>query len=359
MKLYYGTTADPDVLFRLQHQISDPFFYIESEAGRRVFLNGLEIEAFTSQHTGDVVAIPTSALAGEAVSEQALEVIGTYGDGSAVEVTERFPLSLADELRSSGVVLEVTNGLAHERLRKTTAEVEAVAANMQVTAGAFARVEEMLSCAVVNDTVLFLDDTELTSEYIKRQLTHYFVDHDMDCPHNMIVSCGVDAAAPHHEGVGVLRAHETIIVDLFPRSLTNFYYADMTRTYVKGQPSETAASMHAAVAASQQAALASLKPGVPYADVYQVSADVIAEHGFDVGDTGYVHSLGHGLGIDLHEAPRLDPNSEGVLQIGEVVTVEPGLYYPEHGGVRIEDTVVITENGYQNLTNYQSDWIIT
>jgi Xaa-Pro aminopeptidase len=132
----------------------------------------------------------------------------------------------------------------------------------------------------------------------------------------------------------------------------------MTRTYVKGTPSETVLNMRAAVARAQDAGFANIRPGAYAKDVFEASAAAVRDAGFDVGEKGYIHSLGHGLGLELHEAPHLAPSSSEVLEVGNVVTVEPGIYYPEHGGARIEDVVVVTENGYENLTSYPREMVI-
>jgi len=116
--------------------------------------------------------------------------------------------------------------------------------------------------------------------------------------------------------------------------------------------------MYEAVQDAQRASLRELRPGMTGKEAYEISADVIRKHDFDVGERGYTHSLGHGLGVDVHEAPALSVRSLTVLKPGHVVTVEPGLYYEDLGGVRIEDTVVLTEAGCENLTNYPQNWHI-
>ena len=132
----------------------------------------------------------------------------------------------------------------------------------------------------------------------------------------------------------------------------------MTRTYVKGLPLHKVKKMYEAVKEAQRASLSALRPEKTGKEVYEISAEVIKKHGFDVGKKGYIHSLGHGLGVDIHEEPNLGPHSNKVLKPGHVVAVEPGLYYEDLGGIRIEDTVVITEDGHENLTNYPQNWII-
>ena len=183
-------------------------------------------------------------------------------------------------------------------------------------------------------------------------------DAGMEDVEGMIISSGVQASMPHHKGSGPLHAHKPLVCDLFFRSRSNRYFADMTRTYVKGTPSDDVRKMHMAVAAAQMAAFAQIRPGVAAADVHAAAAQEITDAGFDVGEQGFIHGLGHGLGLQLHELPNVGPNSKDILEAGHVITVEPGLYYKEHGGVRLEDVVVVTEHGFENLTDYDSELVV-
>jgi Xaa-Pro aminopeptidase len=160
---------------------------------------------------------------------------------------------------------------------------------------------------------------------------------------------------------------ESIILDIFPADKASRYYADMTRTVVKGEPGEELQKMYDAVLESQQMALAMVGPSVNGKDIHQKVSDVLHEAGYETllhdqkpGEPlqrGFIHGTGHGVGLEIHEAPRVSTADEELVP-GDVVTIEPGLYYPEIGGVRIEDLVVVTEDGCRNLTKFPKEFRI-
>jgi Xaa-Pro aminopeptidase len=217
----------------------------------------------------------------------------------------------------------------------------------------------MLRAATIdwNDT-LVLDGKRLTSEMLRTAIEHVFLEHGCHSGET-IVSCGEDAAYPHHRGAGLLRAGEPIVIDIFPRDTASGYFFDMTRTVVKGTPRKELRALFAAVRRSQLAGIAAVKPGRKASDVHAACAGVFTALGYrTTDDEGFIHSTGHGLGLSIHERPSLSPKSDEVLQPGMVVTVEPGLYYRDIGGVRIEDTVLVTRGGCANLTNLPTVLVI-
>ena len=159
----------------------------------------------------------------------------------------------------------------------------------------------------------------------------------------------------YQRGHGPLRAHEPIILDIFPRSQTSGYYGDLTRTVVRGRASEAVRKIYDTVFAGQQTAFKLMRPGVPTTDVHAAVQKLFASRGYKTGQRngrmeGFFHGTGHGLGLEIHESPRMGATSPGKLQTGQVITVEPGLYYPGVGGVRLEDVALITAGNPRNLT---------
>jgi Xaa-Pro aminopeptidase len=170
------------------------------------------------------------------------------------------------------------------------------------------------------------------------------------------VACGEDGCDPHNQGSGPLVADRPIILDVFPRDTRSRYFADITRTVVKGRATARVRRMYEAVAAGQSAGLLAIRAGVQGEQVHRTVQETLEGFGFQTGEVdgrmqGFFHGTGHGLGLEIHELPRVS-RLPVTLQAGHVVTVEPGLYYPGHGGVRIEDVVVVTEAGCRNLTSY-------
>jgi Xaa-Pro aminopeptidase len=172
-----------------------------------------------------------------------------------------------------------------------------------------------------------------------------------------IVSCGKETAIPHMTGTGPLHADEPIIIDLFPVEEASGYYADMTRTVVKGEPTDEIREMYDTLRNAKQLAISLIKPKVTGAEVYQAVVDFFAGQGYESDTRGFVHNLGHGVGLQIHELPTVGPAGKALVA-GNVITVEPGLYYPGTGGVRLEDIGAVTARGFDNFTTYPEELVL-
>jgi len=173
-----------------------------------------------------------------------------------------------------------------------------------------------------------------------------------------IVAGGRQACDPHEPGHGPLRAHEPIILDIFPRAQETGYFGDMTRTVVRGRASEAVRKLYDTVREGQRLAFQRIRDGVPTKDIHGAVREFFERQGYKTENrsgrmVGFFHGTGHGLGLEIHEAPRLGAHSTETLKSGHVVTVEPGLYYPELGGVRLEDVALVTNSGSHNLTRFE------
>ncbi len=285
-------------------------------------------------------------------------------DVESVAAPPRFPLETADGIRDQGLAVSPQGeGVVTEiRATKTDEEVEHVRAAQKANERAMARAEELIAGADVDSEGRLVHDGEvLTSERVQQEIEIALLREGCALDET-IVAGGTQAAEPHERGHGPLRADEAIIVDIFPRDKATRYHADMTRTFAVGDPGETIREWYDLTAEAKQAALDAVEPGVNGEDVHQEACAVYEDAGLPtIGseaspDTGFIHSTGHGVGLDVHELPRIGPNG-GELQPGNVITIEPGLYDPEVGGVRIEDIVVVTEDGYENLTDYPQEFV--
>jgi Xaa-Pro aminopeptidase len=283
---------------------------------------------------------------------------------SSVAVPPRFPLASADTLRGQGVSVSADGGDVVSELRavKTPEELGHVRAVQRANEAAIRAAEDLLSTARIEDGRLYHDGEPLTSEQVAETIEVTLLRHGCTLA-DTIVAGGADAADPHERGSGPLRVDEPVVVDVFPRSKTTGYHADTTRTFLVGDPSPTVREWFAVVDEARRAALAAVEPGATGADVHAAACDVIEDAGHPTlrsdpsTETGFIHSTGHGVGLDVHELPSVGP-SGGELEAGHVLTVEPGLYDPEVGGVRIEDIVVVTEDGSENLTDYPVDLVV-
>jgi Xaa-Pro aminopeptidase len=282
----------------------------------------------------------------------------------SVAMPERAPVGSADGLREQGIDVVVDRDETVERVRaiKTEPEIDHIREVQRANERAMARAEELFREATVEDGVLHHDGEPLTSERVRTAIEIELL-HNGCALDETIVACGPDAADPHDRGGGPLRVDEPIIVDIFPRSKETGYFADMTRTFCVGEPTDRAQAWYDLTHEAQAAALDAIEAGALGSDVHGAVCDVYEDAGLPTlradgeAETGFIHTTGHGVGLDIHEYPRLSTQANE-LEAGMVVTVEPGLYDPSVGGVRIEDLVVVREDGVENLTDYPKEFVI-
>jgi Xaa-Pro aminopeptidase len=281
---------------------------------------------------------------------------------SPITVPPDFAIVYADELRAHGLTITPDTKLfGNLRRAKTETEIGYIEQTQRAIEASCARAVEILKESEVSgDDTLQWRDEPLTSELLRAEIDVELLRRNCAAD-GTIVAGGPQAADPHERGHGPLKAGESIIVDIFPMNLSNRYYSDMTRTFIKGEPNETLQGMYDAVLESQNAALAMVKAGVNGKDVHGRVAEILHEAGYktNVHDQedgkplteGFFHGTGHGVGLELHEAPRVALADEDLIP-GDVISIEPGVYDPRIGGVRIEDLVVVTEDGCRNLTEF-------
>jgi Xaa-Pro aminopeptidase len=287
---------------------------------------------------------------------------------SPVAVPDHFGVVYADELRARGVTL-TPDGKLFDGLRraKTEEEISNIEKTQRAVEAACATCVTILEEAEIGeDEVLNWRGQDLTSELLRAEIDVELLRRGCTAD-GTIVAGGPQAADPHERGHGPLKAGESIIVDIFPIDLSTRYYSDMTRTFVKGEPNEGLQEMYDAVLESQEAALSMIRAGVNGRDVHRRVAEVLHEAGYktNVHDQeagkplteGFFHGTGHGVGLEIHEAPRVSLADEELIP-GDVISVEPGIYDPKVGGVRIEDLVVVTEVGCRNLTTFPKEFRI-
>lgn len=272
----------------------------------------------------------------------------------AVTVAPAFPLAVARALERARIRVDLASaGLYPERATKSVREIACITDAQRGAVAAMRAALRAIRAARVNRAAeLVLEGKTLTSERLKALIDRALLDRQC-VARETIAACGRHAADPHHRGEGPLRAGETIVLDIFPQHHPTGYWGDITRTVVKGQASPTVRRMYRAVRDAQGWARAALRPGLRADRIHAEIQRRFDNAGFktenrDGVPIGFFHGTGHGVGLEIHEAPTISTVNVQ-LRAGNVVTVEPGLYDPAHGGVRIEDTVVITPNGARVL----------
>src|SRR5262249_46590679 len=265
-------------------------------------------------------------------------------------VPPSFPLGHADHLRANGIDVTVERDLFNDRRRaKNATEIAGIRRAQRACEAALDASRELLRRAQPNGAGLEVDGEPLTSERIKRLIEDVFADHDVEGS-DMIVSHGAQTAVGHNMGSPPIAPNEPIVFDLFPKDKATGCYSDMTRTYVVGEPSDEVKEWHALVKHALETSTAGVKPGVNGRALFEGVCEQFQEAGYktqlnkapgEVLEDGFFHSLGHGVGLEVHELPSLGRAGHELVP-GDVITIEPGLYRAGYGGVRLEDIVLVT-----------------
>ena len=358
-----ASESDSNLYYATRFIAPDPFIFLSIKGERILVMSDLEMDRARSTATVDRV-LSLSEIE-RRVKSRGNDRPGTADVVHAVlqehEIREllvprTFPYAYAARLLELGYQIDTGKEPFFEpRAVKTDEEVRHIEAAQRATEEAVAAAHAALRTARVKDGLLWLEGDPLTSERIKKLINVTLMERDCVAQHT-IVAGGDHACDPHHEGSGPLPADRSIIFDVFPRNSRTRYFADMSRTVVKGRPSGDLTRLYQTVKDAQEEAIEQIRDGAEGAKIHQGICDRFEAAGYRTGLVngrmqGYFHGTGHGVGLDIHEAPRIS-RTGSLLQEGHIVTVEPGLYYPGLGAVRIEDMVQVTRDGCRNLTNF-------
>lgn len=336
--------------------VPDPFILLEKGRKRYLLVSSLEYgrvkKALRRDKTRDVVLLDEyldrkrSSLALVAAAFLKEKKI------KKVMMARRSWASHVDTLRKEQIKVELAEGpLYPERAVKSKEELKEILKVRNATVKAMKVCIGIIEESSVNkkDELLF-EGKKVTAEILKKVARKVLLEHACEAP-EIIVSHGKQTAYPHESGKGIMKAGEPIMMDFFPRSMESGYWFDMTRTVCRGATSPEIKKVYAAVKDAQDAAMKLVKPGVAAKKLHEAAAAVFEKRGFKTTkEKGFLHAVGHGLGLEIHEAPSVGPRSEGKLKAGNVITIEPGYYDKRFGGVRLENTLLVTTTGYKELT---------
>ncbi len=356
-----ASETDSNLYYATRFLAPDAFIFLRVKGKKILLMSDLEVDRARATATVDTVLsyseyeerVNRRGVTTSRMMDVVDELLRERGI-TRLLVPENFGFEHARQLQARGYELSTKREpFFEERAIKTAAEVGHIEAAQRAVEAAVQGAIDLLRAASVRDGLIVYEGEPVTSERIKALINVALMEQGCVGQHTIIAG-GSQACDPHHEGTGPLRADEPIVMDVFPRNTTTRYYADMSRTVLKGRPSPGMKRLYETVLAAQEEAIAAVRDG---ADGQQIHAQVVRrfeEAGFKTGlmqgrMQGFFHGTGHGVGIDIHEAPRIS-KSGSPLQVGHVVTVEPGLYYPEVGAARIEDMVLVTADGCRNLT---------
>ena len=367
--IYDDNLHGPEMRHEVPVPAPDPFLYVEKNGAKHVVITSFEVdrmkEAGLDAHPME--AFGWDELIGKGPREKQLlklHVRAVEGlDVKEAIVPHTFPLELADALREKGVQLTPDREFFTKRRRaKNKTELAGIRRAQRGTEAAMDAARDLFRRAEPSNGRLTVDGETLTCELLKARITDVFSEHGLVAD-EMIVAHGPQTAVGHDFGSGPISPNEPIVLDLFPRDRESGCYADMTRTFVVGEAPEQLVEYQRLVKEALDRALEATRPGVAGREVFERVCDVFHEAGHptqlskkegEVLDRGFYHGLGHGVGLEVHEAPWLS-RDPGELAVGDVITLEPGLYEPGFGGCRLEDLVLVTEDGAENLTHYPYD----
>ena len=370
--IYADSLRSPEMRHEVPIAIPDPFLYAEREGRRHVVASSFELGRI-SEVAPHLEVLPLEEFGidelyaqGLSRDEIELEVIlraaRRFGIEDAV-VPATFPLEAADHLRANGIQVKADREQFVGRRRvKNVAELAGIRRAQRAAEAAMDAARKVLRSAQRQNGNLVVDGEQLTCERIKLAVEQAFTANGAFAD-EFIVSHGEQTAVGHDMGSGPIAPDEPVCLDLFPRDRESGCFADMTRVFVVGTPSDELLEYHKLCLEALERSVAAVKPGVPGSELHKISCDVFEEHGYptlrskqpgEVLQDGFYHSLGHGVGLEVHEEPSLG-RGPGELVAGDVIAVEPGLYRNGYGGCRLEDLVLVTEDGSETLTDFPYD----
>ena len=355
--IYAASPRSADMLYATGFQAPDAFLFLEHGGVKTIVLSDLEFDRGRKEARVDEI-LPLPELAREVGGQPPMPVIAAHllhrCKVRRVEVPADFPLGMARVIERTGIkVCPVEGHFWPDREIKTAQELACIRRALRITKAGIRRAAEVLHAAKIKPGgKLSWGGKRLTSEIVRAE-AEAAVLRAGGVPEGTIVAGGIQACDPHERGHGPLHAHQLIIVDIFPRDARTGFFGDLTRTFVRGRASEAPRTMWQTVRAAQRLAVRLIKPGEQGAGVHRAVQEFFAARGYPTERkggrwTGFFHGTGHGLGLDLHEDPRI---AATVIRPGQVFTVEPGLYYPAVGGARQEDVVAVTGTGCQRLSH--------
>jgi Xaa-Pro aminopeptidase len=370
--IYADSFRSPDMRHAVPLGVPDPFLYAERNGSRHVFANSMEaarlrelglFDVHVSEDFGADELMESGIDERELAAQLALRAVGSLGLKRA-SVPETFPVWLADRLRADGVELDVEQDLFDDRRRaKTEAQIAGMRRAQRAAEAAMDACRELLRRAEIRGDELLLDGEQLTVERVKADMNVVFAAHDTTAD-EYIVAPGAQGAMGHDMGSGPIRPGTPLVVDIFPRDNVSAVYTDMTRTFVVGDVPADVREWHRLCKEALDRAIAEIRAGADTRAIFDLTCDIFEaageptlrtkESGKSLSD-GFFHGLGHGVGLEVHEEPGMGLLSRKPLVAGDVVTVEPGLYRAGYGGVRLEDIVLVAEDGAEVLTDYPYD----
>ncbi|MEN8149320.1 MAG: Xaa-Pro peptidase family protein [Planctomycetota bacterium] len=364
-----SSATSRDLFYATKVRVPDPILFFRVSGRKYLVASDLEIGRMREQATVHHVLPLTkfrkrlvkAGNANPSVTDIAIAVL-TEKRIRTARVPHDFPVFTADRFRRAGIRVRPTEApFWPERTTKSTGEIEAIRAAAILTGEAIEAGIDLIRRSKPVRGLLRRDGKPLTSERVRLEIDRALMERGLR-GENTIVAGGEDGVDPHNVGSGPLKSGYPVILDVFPESQASGYHADISRTVFRGRPSKRQREMWDAVLEAQALGCEMTKPGVAGKTIHAAIQKVFRDRGFETGPVngkmqGFFHGTGHGLGLDVHEPPFFSA-SAAPLEPGMVITIEPGLYYPGVGGIRIEDDVAVTKDGHDNLVPLEKTFVV-
>ncbi len=351
-----------DMLYASGFRAPDAFIFFRRGNEKGIILSALEHDRGIRERHPDIKVHRLEEFSAGGGMIEAIQALANRLGVTEYVVPKDFSLYLADALRGAGLNVVCKNDdFFPERRYKSSMEVGKITLAMRITEKGMRRAYEILAEAQVgswSNEALAWKGEPLTSEILRAEINLELMRFGA-VAESTIVACGPHSAEPHNTGSGPLFMSRPLVIDIFPRLAAAGYWGDLTRTFVKGHAPEIVKKAFDAVRATRDRSKELIKAGAVPSEIYTFAVKKLEGYGFPTGQQdgrnyGFFHSLGHSVGLEIHENPRLGPKNHTPLNGGEVLTVEPGVYYPEWGGMRLEDMVVVTADGCECLTEFET-----
>ena len=361
--IFASSEESADLLYATKFSVPDPVLFLRQNGKTTVLLSDLEIDRGKKEAKVDEIIALSSierllgkGRKGKPPIERTIGYFLRERRVRKAAVPYNFPIGLADRLAREGVKVVPIAGLFwRDREFKTEEELRLIRRAIRITEVGLARGIEVLQAAEIKSGKrLVWGGAALTSERLRAEIDSGIL-HAGGTPTNTIVAGGEQACDPHDLGSGPLKADSLIILDVFPKDGRSGYYGDLTRTVVRGKANEAQRALWSTVLDAQKFALQNIRAGDSGAALQKEVSEYFKEKGYPAEIrnerwVGFFHGLGHGIGLEIHEQPRIAKTN---FKTGQVLTVEPGLYFPGVGGVRIEDDGVVTDRGFKVLSKFE------
>jgi Xaa-Pro aminopeptidase len=378
--LYSDSVKDENMFYLTKFIAPDPFIYLKKvDCEAKLVVNPMEyqrakkesiikdVESYLEYSYSKIVKSALDPKIGvlKFLSKVVEDILGK---GMLISVPPGFPLIVADELRKSGLtILPMFNIVEEVRATKETEEIDEIHRIQRINEEVTSKTIEMISNSKVgpNNNLITNNGGKseiLTVETVKIFFEKCFLERGLSLSEDIIVACGPRGSDPHYSGYpeDKLKANQPIVMDIFPRCRRSRYWTDMTRTIVKGRASKEVRNMFEVVFKAKNISMDAIEAGVQGSKVHNICCDIFEKHGYHTNRSGkqikrgFIHSLGHGVGLQIHEHPSLSEIYTYPLKEHNIVTVEPGLYDPDIGGMRIEDIIEVKKGGINNLTKMET-----